>query len=169
VHDFLKKYYLFIIFFIFSNIGFFPRAPQIFSPKVSVTAFTNVSLLCLVDVRPMDCWDNVLKWYFNNSWTSLKSDEKYDIQERRTNTQCKTEFIITIFNVTEADEGKYKCAWFCDMEYPSFSKSSIIQLKVFSSPTGKNNCVIISSAFSKGVRVGEIFRYKEEGGKKDKF
>ena len=37
------------------------------------------------------------------------------------------------------------------------------------SPTGMNNCVIISSAFSKDVREGEIFRYKEEGGKKDKF
>ena len=42
---------------------------------------------------------------------------------------------------------------------------STIQLKVV---TGMNNCVIISNAFSKGVRVGEIFRDKEEGGKKDK-
>ena len=32
--------------------------------------------------------------------------------------------------------------------------------------SGMNNCVIISSAFSKDVRVGDIFRYKEEGGKK---
>ena len=31
---------------------------------------------------------------------------------------------------------------------------------------GMNNCVIISSAFSKDVKVGEIFRYKEERGKK---
>ena len=61
------------------------------------------------------------------------------------------------------------CRWLCDKDYPSFSRSSIIQLKVFPSQTGMNNCVIISSAFSKGVREGEIFRYKEEGGKKDKF
>ena len=32
--------------------------------------------------------------------------------------------------------------------------------------SGMNNCVIISSAFSKDVRVGEIFCYKEEGGKR---
>ena len=160
---------MFIIFFIFSNLGFLPKAPQISSPIVSVTAFTNVSLKCLVGVRPSDCLDDALRWYFSNSSTSLKSGEKYEIQERKTNTRCKIEFIITIINVTEADEGKYKCTWFCELDYPSFSRSSIIQLKVFPSPTGMNNCVIISSAFSKGVRAGEMFLYKEEVGKKDKF
>ena len=158
--------------FIFSNIGLI-TAPQISSPEVSVTVNTNVSLKCLVGVRPNDCNDNKLQWHFSNSWTSLKSGEKYNIQARRTKTKCKKDFIITIFNVTYADEGKYKCQWLCDKDYPSPSRSSIIQLKVFPSPaglpTGMNNCVIISSAFSKGVRVGEIFRYKEERGKKDKF
>ena len=168
-NNFLKKYYLFIIFFTFSNIGLFPRVPHISSPEVSVTANTNVSLKCLVEVRPSDCWDNSLDWYFSNRTTRLESGEKYDIQERRTNTRCKKEFIITIFNVTYADEGKYKCQWLCDEYYPSLSKSSTIQLKVFPSLTGMNNCVIISSAFSKGVRAGEIFLYKEEVGKKDKF
>ena len=168
-NNFLKKYYLFIIFFTFSNIGLFPGAPHISSPEVSVTANTNVSLKCLVGVRPSDCWDNSLEWYFSNSTTRLESGEKYDIQERRTNTRCKKEFIITIVNVTYADEGKYKCQWLCDEYYPSLSKSSTIQLKVFPTPTGMNNCVIISSAFSKGVRVGRIFRYKEEGAKRKNF
>ena len=143
---------MFIIFLIFSNIGFLPRAPQIISPQVSVTAFSNVSLRCLVGVRPNDCYDNELHWYFNNSATSLKSGEKYEIQERKTNTRCKTDFIITIFNLNEADEGKYNCTWFCEIDGdPSLSKSSTIQLKVFplpagstASPIGMNNCVIIS-------------------------
>ena len=168
-NNLLKKYYLFIIFFTFSNIGFFPRAPHISSPEVSVTANTNVSLKCLVGVRPSDCSENALRWYFSNRTTRLESGEKYDIQERRTNTRCKKEFIITIFNVTYADEGKYKCQWLCDKYYPILSQSSTIQLKVFPSPTGMNNCVIISSAFSKGVGAGEMFLYKEEVGKKDKF
>ena len=159
---------MFIIFFIFSNIGL-NTAPQISSPEVSVTANTNVSLKCLVGVRPNVCNDNELQWHFSNSSTSLKSGEKYEIQERKTKTKCETDFIITIFNVTYADEGKYSCKWLCDKDDPSHSRSSTIQLKVFPSQTGMNNCVIISSAFSKGVRVGEIFRYKEEGGKKDKF
>ena len=165
---------LFIIFFIFSNIGWRPGAPQISSPIALVTAFTNVSLRCLVEVRPSFCYDNELKWSFSNISTSLKSGEKYEIHERKTKTKCKRDFIITIFNVTEADEGKYKCTWFCEKDRPTYlNRSSTIQLVVFSlpagPPTGMNNCVIISSAFSKGVRVGEIFRYKEEGGKKDKF
>ena len=154
------------------------RAPQISSPEVSVTANTNVSLKCLVGVRPSVCNDNELQWHFSNSSTSLKSGEKYEIQERKTKTKCETDFIITIFNVTEADEGKYKCTWFCEKDRPTYlNRSSTIQLMVFplpagsptGLPTGMNNCVIISSAFSKDVRVGEIFRYKEDGGKKDKF
>ena len=157
-----------MIFSIFSNIGFL-KAPHISSPEVSVTANTNVSLKCLVGVRPNDCYDNELQWYFSNSWTSLKSGEKYEIQERKTKTKCETDFIITIFNVTYADEGKYSCKWLCDKDDPSFAARSTIQLKVVSSLKGMNICVINSSAFSKGVRVGEIFRYKEEGGKKDKF
>ena len=168
-NDCTKKYYLFIIFFTFSNIGLLPRAPHISSPEVSVTANTNVSLKCLVGVSPIGCWDNSLDWYFSNRTTRLESGEKYDIQERGTNTRCKQEFIITIFNVTYADEGKYKCQWLCDEYDPSLYKSSTIHLKVFPSPKGMSNCVIISSAFSKGVRVGGIFRYKEEGAKRTNF
>ena len=117
--------------FLSSNTGLWPKAPQISSPTVSVTAYFNVSLKCLSFVRPIDCWDNSLRWYFNNSPGELKSGEKYDIQERKTNTRCKTDFILTIVNVTEADEGKYKCQWLCENDDPSSSKSSIIQLKVF--------------------------------------
>ena len=117
--------------FLSSNTGFWPKAPQITSPPVSVTAYSNVSLKCEVGVRPSDCWDNSLQWYFNNSSGKLESGEKYDIQERETNTRCKRDFILTIVNVTDADEGKYKCQWLCDEYYPSTSRSSIIQLKVF--------------------------------------
>ena len=90
--------------FLSSNTGLWPKAPQITSLEVSVTAGFNVSLKCLAFVRPSDCWDNSLQWYFNNSSVKLKSGEKYDIQERNTNTKCKTDFILTIVNVTEADE-----------------------------------------------------------------
>ncbi|CAH3199152.1 unnamed protein product, partial [Porites evermanni] len=108
-----------------------PKAPKISYREVSVTAYSNVSLKCEVGVRPSDCYDNSLQWYFNNSSGELKFGEKYDIQERKTNTKCKKDFILTIVNVTEADEGMYKCQWLCDRHYPSFSRSSIIQLKVF--------------------------------------
>ena len=130
--------------FLSSDTGLQSKAPQISSPVVSVTAYFNVSLKCLVSVRPSDCWDNSLQWYFNNSSVKLKSGEKYDIQERTTNTKCKKDFILTIVNVTEADEGKYKCQWLCDEYYPDDSRSSIIQLKVFPPPEEGTDTPVIS-------------------------
>ena len=64
--------------FLSSDTGLWPKAPQISSPVVSVTDYFNVSLKCLVSVRPSDCWDNSLQWYFNNSSVKLKSGEKYE-------------------------------------------------------------------------------------------
>ena len=126
--------------FLSSNTGLLPKAPKISSPQVPVEAYFNVSLECEVGVTPSLCWDNSLRWYFNNNSGKLESGEKYDIQERKTNTRCKTDFILTIVNVTEADEGKYKCQWLCDEYYPSTSRSSIIQLKVFP-PSEEGTCV----------------------------
>ena len=105
---------------------------------------------------------NELQWRFFER--PLKSGEKYEIQERKTKTKCKRVLMITIFNITYADEGTYSCSWTCERDYDRrYSIGVPMQLKVLS---GMNNRVIINSAFSKGVRVGEIFRYKEEGGKK---
>ncbi|CAH3186589.1 unnamed protein product, partial [Porites lobata] len=59
---------------------FFPKAPKISSPQVPVEAYFNVTLECEVGVRPSDCWDNSLRWYFNNNSGELESGEKYDIQ-----------------------------------------------------------------------------------------
>ena len=154
-----SKYYLFTIFFTFSNIGLWPGAPYISSPEVSVKAFNNVSLKCLAGVRPSGCYDSKLQWRFSNRWMSLKSGEKYEIQERKTKTKWKRVSMITIFNIDYPDEGIYICRRSSNGCYSTTHSS----MKVLS---GMNNCVIISSAFSKGVRVGEIFRYKEEGGKK---
>ena len=115
--------------FLSSNTGLWPKAPQIYSSAVSVTAYFNVSLKCLVTVKPDKCQD-LLQWYFNNSSVKLKSGEKYDIQERKTNTTCKKDFILTIVNVTDADKGEYRCQWLCEENDGSPFKSSVIHLKV---------------------------------------
>ena len=139
--------------FLSSDTGLQSKAPQISSPVVSVTAYFNVSLKCLVSVRPSDCWDNSLQWYFNNSSVKLKSGEKYDIQERTTNTKCKKDFILTIVNVTDADEGKYKCEWLCENNDPSFSRSSIIQLKVYPPEEGTDTLVISKGLVSRNLSL----------------
>ena len=126
---------------------------------VSVTGFNNVRLKCLVEERLDSCANNeLLQWRFFDR--PLKSGEKYEIQERKTKTKWKRVSMITIFNINYPDEGEYSCRYSCKNGAPIVAFTSI---KVLS---GMNNCVIISIAFSKGVRVGEIFRYKEEGGKK---
>ena len=146
--------------FTFSNIG--RHGPFIPHGQVSVTGVNNVSLKCLDAVRPSDCSSIYkLEWLFFGR--PLKSSKKYEIQERKTKTKCnRVSSMITIFNIAYTDEGSYGCRRTCE---PSLTVTAGMQLKVLS---GMNNCVIISSAFSKGDRVGEIFRYKEEGGKKDK-
>ena len=126
---------------------------------VSVTGFNNVSLKCVVEERLDSCSNNeLLQWRFFDR--PLKSDEKYEIQERKTKTKWKRVSMITIFNIDYPDEGEYTCYYSCKS---GGAFGTTIFVKVLS---GMNNCVIISSAFSKGVRVGEIFSYKEEGGKK---
>ncbi|CAH3177715.1 unnamed protein product [Porites lobata] len=97
-----------------------PKAPKISSREVSVTAYSNVSLKCEVGVRPSDCWDNSLQWYFNNSSGELKFGEKYDIQERKTNTRCKKDFILTIVNVTEEYRECINVSGSATMTTPSF-------------------------------------------------
>ena len=134
--------------FLSSNTGFVPKAPQITSLEVSKKAYLNVRLKCRVGVSPSNCIDNSLQWYFNNSSVKLKSGEKYVIQERKTNTKCKKDFILTIVNATDADKGEYKCRYVCNFGY---SWSSTIQLEVF---PGTDNPVI-----SKGLTA-----QKPEGG-----
>ena len=98
-------------------------------------AYNNVTLKCLVEIDPDNCaaYSMKFQWFFNNrSSTLLTSGEKYDIQERRTNSRCKKDFILTIANVTDDDEGKYKCQWICHNDAPSsLHSTSFIQLNVF--------------------------------------
>ena len=97
-------------------------------------AYNNVSLKCLVEIDPDNCaaYSMKFQWFFNNSSTPLTSGEKYDIQERRTNSRCKIDFILTIANVTDDDEGKYICQGICRKFKPSYLNStSFIQLNVF--------------------------------------
>ena len=137
--------------------GGFPQF-EISPHKVSATGFNNVSFKCLVEERLDSCPSNEeLQWFFFSR--PLKSGEKYEIQERKTKTKWKRVSKITIFNIDYPDEGTYSCRRSSNV----CSSSTFSSMKVLS---GMNNCVIISSAFSKGVIVAEIFRYKEEGGKK---
>ena len=152
------------MFFTFSNIGVCGQFPPFTRPlltpnHVVVTGFNNVSFDCRVHVVDDICFSNgEFQWVFFNKlfYKPLFSGEKYEIQERKPGRR-RMHSKITIFNIDYLDEGAYRCRYSCTDRYALLSTFS--RMKVLS---GMNNCVIISSAFSKG----EIFRYKEEGGKK---
>ena len=150
------------MFFTFSNIGVCGQSPPFYAPHVTpnyavVKGFNNVSFDCWVLVTLDSCSINgEVQWLF--FYKLLFSGEKYEIQERKLG-KTLTKSTITIFNIDYLDEGTYGCRYSCTEL--GASRTAFSSLKVLS---GMNNCVIISSAFSKG----EIFRYKEEGGKKRK-
>ena len=148
------------MFFTFSNIGVCGQFPPVSGPRLTpnhvvVKGFNNVSFDCQVHSFVDICLRNgEFQWLFLHKL--LSSGEKYEIQERRlgrTSIHSK----ITIFNIDYLDEGYYLCRYSCTDQYRDIMSVSFMEVL-----SGMNNCVIISSAFSKG----EIFRYKEEGGKK---
>ena len=76
-------------------------------------------------------------WYFINNSVPLKTGKKYDVQEKKTDTKCKKDFILTIVNVTDAHAGKYSChSPICIRQVNTFAT---IELKVFhEQTTGRN-------------------------------
>ncbi|KAL9967134.1 hypothetical protein ACROYT_G025306 [Oculina patagonica] len=106
------------------------KSPTISSPEVLARTFSNVSLICWVDSD--DLCPEHLFWRFNDNPAHLpESGEKYKVEVMETHTKCKKEFILSIFNVTENDEGTYSCHWEC--EYENTTKAAI-DLKVFVPP-----------------------------------
>ena len=125
----------FLLSFYFFDTGPIPQSPTIFSPEILASTFSNISLTCRID-DDGTCPQGLF-WFLDNKTTPLVDGEKYKMEERETHTQCKKDFILTIFNVTENDEGRYSCHWVCEYEE---TKKADIDLKVFVelSPTGNN-------------------------------
>ena len=76
-------------------------------------------------------------WKFNDRNESLpESGKKYNAELKDMNTKCQKEFILSIFDVTESDEGTYSCHWLCEYENPT---KAAIDLKVDDDlQTGRN-------------------------------
>jgi len=106
-----------------------PGSPTVVSGKESESKSSNVSLACLIDYG----WacPQRLFWTLNNTAHLSERAEKYEIQVKDTQSKCKKEFILSIFNVTEHDEGTYSCHWQCKY---SGSMEAAIDLKITDEP-----------------------------------
>ena len=116
------------------NTGPRPESPTVVFRNDPASKLSNVNLACLIDYD-WTCQESLF-WNLNNNSEPLpRSGEKYKIQVKNTQSKCKKEFILSIFNVTEHDEGTYRCHWQCkdgDLE-------AAIDLKVSDEPeTGKS-------------------------------
>ena len=77
--------------------------------------FSNVNLSCWID-KDDYCPDNS-SWHLNNNPAALnESTKKYKVEKKETRSFCKEEFVLSIFNVTENDEGTYSCRSDCHFQ-----------------------------------------------------
>lgn len=127
----------------FSFIGPHAQDPIVEHLEVLARKSFNTTLICLVYESEEGCPDD-LRWYANGR--PLRNSGKYEILEKKTQSKCKREFRLTIFNVTKNDEGNYSCHWIC--EYFD-DKIATIKLKVsVESITGKSFHVSLLSSVS---------------------
>ena len=125
---FRKLSQVFIKNFLFThfNTGPLAKGPTNYSPEIHTRKSSNVSLSCWIDYDGY-CPEELL-WKFNDKPEPLsESGNKYKVELKDTDTKCKEEFILSIFDVTESDEGTYSCYWLC--EYENTTKAAI-DLKV---------------------------------------
>ena len=116
------------------NTGPIPKGPTISAAEISARIFSNVNLTCLIDWHPDYAWDDCpVNWtwqYFSEDLPITgKKYKQHQIQD--TGSKCKKEFVLSIFNVTESDEGTYSCLFICN--YRNTTKAAV-DLKVFVPP-----------------------------------
>jgi len=124
-----------------------PRTVPSIKPKeVLASQSSNESLSCWIgsDNNCPQKWF----WTFNDKPVSGK---KYNVELKDTNARCKKELTLSIFNVTESDEGIYSCHWHCDQD----RKEAVISLSVFiqkgteqSTIFSQSNSVLVSPTYS---------------------
>ena len=110
------------------NTGNSGKIPTVTLSEIAANISSNVSLSCWIDYDCDDYYPPELLWKFNNEPEPLpESGKKYKVELKDTHTKCQKELLLSIFNVTENDQGIYKCHQLCE----SVNLKAVIDLKVF--------------------------------------
>ena len=143
---FRSRHSLKTLFFTHFNAGPLAKGVANHSLEIRAPKSSNVSLSCWIDYD--DICPDTFVWKLNDKPEPLpESGKKYKAKLKDTNTKCQKEFILSIFDVTESDEGTYSCHWFCEYETPT---RAAIDLKVVDQEiqTGRNflnSCFTVKS------------------------
>lgn len=126
-----------IIEIIFFNTGPTPKGSTISDTEISVLTFSNVNLTCLIDWHPE--YVVAHNCPADQSWYLSREDlpttgVKYHQYLEDTSSKCKKNLVLSIFNVTENDEGTYGCHFLC--EGRNTTKAAIDLKVLFQPPTG---------------------------------
>ena len=103
--------------------------------EIAASAFSNITLSCLVPRAVAELDDLWVTWNFKNQSDPLKTGGKYRIPELEPISSCRRAFNLEIIKITADDEGVYSCHQSCkDSDGDPCKSSAQLELKVYSPP-----------------------------------
>ena len=103
--------------------------------EISASAFSNITLSCLVPRAVAELDDLRVTWNFKNQSDPLKTGGKYRIPGLEPISSCRRAFKLEIIKITADDEGVYSCHQSCkDSDGDPCKSSAQLELKVYSPP-----------------------------------
>ncbi|XP_074622393.1 uncharacterized protein LOC141880765 isoform X2 [Acropora palmata] len=123
--------------------------------EIAASAFSNITLSCLVPRAVAELDDLWVTWNFKNQSDPLKTGGKYRIPELEPISSCRRAFNLEIIKITADDEGVYSCHQSCkDSDGDPCKSSAQLELKVYSPPP-KVHSSPTTRTVSNSTRVGD--------------
>ena len=122
--------------------------------EISASAFSNITLSCLVARNAAELDDLRVTWNFKKQSDPLKAGGKYRIPGLEAISSCRRAFKLEIIQVTADDEGIYSCHQSCKDSDGDPCKSLVqLELKVYSPPRK-----VYSSSTTRSKRILDDFK-----------
>ncbi|XP_015754279.1 PREDICTED: hemicentin-1-like [Acropora digitifera] len=126
--------------------------------EIAASAFSNITLSCLVPRTVAELDDLRVTWNFKNQSDPLKTGGKYRIPGLEPISSCRRAFKLEIIKVTADDEGVYSCHQSCKYGVTDYCKSSAqLELKVYSPPPKEYPTPTTRSYLEEGTQNEKLF------------